>query len=95
MSKAIVRVVRRRERSGLESLDGAHVGKDGHVFEVFAPRWWELGRWLAWAMSKRAKGTVRFETVMLTGVVVVRVVKVWEVRARSSRRIEDQFKKHR
>jgi hypothetical protein len=43
--------------------DGAIVGCGfGVCWRVFAPRWWELGRWLNWhLLEHRPHGTLEFE----------------------------------
>lgn len=90
----MIEIVKRRwQASRLESVDGAYVGYAGGTYEVFHPRWWQLHRWLAWWASKRAKGTVVFQTRMLDGSIAERTMRVWQVVPRPRARIEDQFKR--
>ena len=74
--------------------DGALMGDshEGRVWRVFAPRWWELGRWWGWWTTRKIHGYIAISvrrTITRPGrgagtvrheVVRVRVIEADEVR---------------
>ena len=48
-------------------MDGTQLSTESQRFEVYEPRWWQLGRWLHWWKFRRYHGYVTITAVQRSG----------------------------
>jgi hypothetical protein len=77
--------------------DGVRTGKDGQLWEVFRPRWWQVRRWVWWIVQVVLRKRYRHALVEM-GLLVqpnkyeITIVRAWLVPPVPRKKVEDQFR---